>query len=110
MKTEQPILTTTALATTSLVGRRFGTAAGATPAAGAKVLGVVNTDYSMGEQAGFGVLGIFVVEAGAAVAADDDVQSDALGRAITKAAGAYCGRALDAAAAAGAFIRVARGI
>lgn len=110
MKTEQPILTTTVLASTSLVGRRFATVAGATPAAGAKVLGVANADYNLGEQAGVGVLGIFVVEAGAAVAADDDVQTDALGRAITKAAGVYCGRALDAAAAAGAFIRVARGI
>lgn len=110
MKTEQPLLTTTVQATAALKGRRFATTAGAVPAAGAKVLGVANADYEIGEQAGVGVLGIFVVEAGAAVAIDADVQSDALGRAITLAAGVKTGVALDAAAAAGVFIRVARGI
>lgn len=110
MKTEQPILTTTVLAVAELAGRRFATTAGAVPAAGAKVLGVTNAPYSAGEWAGLGVLGIFVVEAGAAVALDDDVQTDAQGRAITKAAGLTVGRALDAATAAGEFIRVARGI
>lgn len=110
MKTEQPILTTSVLAAAALTARRFVTTAGAVPAAGAKVLGVTNADYASGEQAGVGVLGILLVEAGAAVSADDQVQSDANGCAITLAAGVDCGRALDAATAAGQFIRVARGI
>ncbi|HCY15612.1 MAG: DUF2190 domain-containing protein [Curvibacter sp. GWA2_64_110] len=110
MKTEQPILTTTVLAAAALPARRFVTTGGAVPAAGAKVLGVANANYDQGEQAGVGVLGILLVEAGAAVAVDDDVQTDATGRAITKAAGVYAGRALDAAGAAGVLIRVACGI
>lgn len=110
MKTEQPILTTSILAAAALTGKRFVTTAGAVPAAGAKVIGVANANYDIGEQAGVGVLGIFLVESGAAVAADATVESDAAGRAITLAAGVACGRALDAAAAAGEFIRVARGI
>jgi hypothetical protein len=110
MKTEHPILVTAVLAAAALTARRFVTTAGAVPADGAKVLGVANANYDQGEQAGVGVQGIFLVEAGAAVALDDDVQTDAAGRAITKAAGAYAGRALDAAGAAGVFIRVARGI
>lgn len=110
MKTEQPILTTSIPATAALTARRFVTTAGAVPAAGAKVLGVANTNYDIGEQAGLGVLGILLVEAGAAVAADAKVESDASGRAITLAAGDPCGRALDVATAAGQFIRVVRGI
>ncbi|HQR97580.1 MULTISPECIES: capsid cement protein [unclassified Polaromonas] len=110
MKTEQPILTTSIPATAALTARRFVTTVGAVPAAGAKVLGVANAGYDAGEQAGVGVLGIFLVEAGAAVAADANVETDVSGRAITLAAGVDCGRAMDAASAAGQFIRVVRGI
>ena len=106
MKTEIPIMTMTVLATAALVRSRFVTSSGAVPAAGGKVLGVANADYSLGEQAGVAVLGALVVEAGAAVALDDDVQSDASGRAITVASGSVAGRALDAATAAGQRIRV----
>ncbi len=110
MKTEQPLLITSVLATAALTAKRFVTNAGAVPAAGAKVLGVANAGYDIGEQAGVGVIGIFLVEAGAAVAADANVQTDASGRAITLDAGVDCGRAMDAAGAAGQFIRVVRGI
>jgi len=110
MKTEQPILTLTVLAAAALSGRRFVTNAGAVPAAAAKVLGVTNAAYDAGEQAGVGVLGVMLVEAGAAIAADANVETDNVGRAITLAAGVNCGRALDAAGAAGEFIRVLRGL
>lgn len=110
MKTEQICLTTTVAAAAALTKRRFVTTAGAVPAAAAKVLGVTNADYDLGEQAGVNVLGICLVEAGAAIAADANVESDNQGRAITLAAGSNCGRALDAAGAAGEFIRVLRGL
>lgn len=110
MKTEHPILTASVLAAAALSRCRYVTNAGAVPAAGAKVLGVTNAAYDLGEQAGVGVLGILLVESGAAIAADADLQTDNLGRAITKDAGVYTGRAMDAAAGAGEFIRVVRGI
>ncbi|MBX3588790.1 MAG: DUF2190 family protein [Ramlibacter sp.] len=110
MKTEQPLLTTTVLAAAALTNRRFVTTAGAVPAAGAKVLGVANADYDQGEQAGVGVLGILLVEAGDVVAADANVETDNTGRAITLDTGVNAGRALDAAGAAGQVIRVLRGL
>jgi hypothetical protein len=110
MKTEQPLLTLTVLAAAALPGARFVTNAGDVPAAAAKVLGVANAAYDIGEQAGVGVLGVFVVESGAAIAADANVETDNVGRAITLAAGSNCGRALDAAGGAGEFIRVLRGL
>lgn len=110
MKTEQPCLILTVVAAAALTRCRFATTAGAVPAAAAKVLGVANADYDIGEQAGVGVLGVFVVESGAAIAADANVETDNAGRAITLAAGVNCGRALDAAGGAGEFIRVLRGL
>lgn len=110
MKTEQPILMTTVIAAAALTAQRFVTTVGAVPAAGAKVLGVCNASYDIGESAGVGVLGIFAVEAGAAVAVDSQVQTDAQGRAITLDTGVDCGRALDVASAAGQMIRIVRGL
>lgn len=55
-------------------------------------------------------MGVILVEAGAAIAAGAEVESDANGKAITKAAGVANGIAWDAAAAAGDLIRVIRGI
>lgn len=106
MKTEQPILITTVLAAAALSRCRFVTNAGAVPAAGAKVLGVTTAAFDSGERASLTVLGIALVEAGAAIAADADVEVDNLGRVITKDSGVKSGRALDAAGAAGDFIRV----
>lgn len=51
-------------------------------------------------------VGVLEVEAGAAVAAGALVASDADGRAVTATTGAYVGRALDAATAAGDLIPV----
>jgi hypothetical protein len=79
-------------------------------AAGAKAVGIAETDADPGEQASVTVLGVLIVEAGGAIAAGAEIQSDADGRAITKAAGIGNGYALDAAVAAGDIIRVVRGI
>jgi hypothetical protein len=83
---------------------------GAVCAAGAKALGIAETATDIGEQAPVNTHGILLVEAGAAIAAGAEVESDANGKAITKAAGISNGFALDAAAAAGDVIRIIRGI
>lgn len=106
MKTSIILATISVLAAATLTKHRFATSAGGVPAAGAWCPGVANTGYDAGEQAGLDTHGIVLVEAGAAVAADAAVQTDASGRAITLAAGASLGRALDAATAAGDLIRV----
>ncbi|HMS05353.1 MAG TPA: DUF2190 family protein [Burkholderiaceae bacterium] len=106
MKTGSPNLTLSALATGALTVNRFTNFAGAQAVATDVALGVANANYATGEQAGVQARGVLVVEAGAAVAQGAQVQPDASGRAITLAAGTAFGRALDAAAAAGDFIRV----
>ncbi len=108
MKTYQPSLTTSIIATGALTIRRFVGFTGATCAAGAKALGTAETEADIGEAAPVNVSGILLVEAGAAVAVEAEVQSDASGRAITLASGKSNGFALDAAAAAGDIIRIMR--
>lgn len=98
-------LTLVAIAAATTANRFVGLT-GAVPAAGARVLGVPNADYALGDDAGVDVLGVLVVESGAAITAGADVQTDASGRAITLAAGAKAGWALDGATAAGELIRV----
>jgi hypothetical protein len=108
MKTEHIVLTLSILAAAALTKKRFVTNGGAVPAAGAWCPGVTNAAYDAGEQAGVDAQGVILVEAGAAVTAGAEVQTDASGRAITKDAGVSLGRALDAATAAGDYIRVLR--
>ncbi len=110
MKTQHICLTTTILAAAALVRNRFVGLTGSTCAAGAKALGIAQTNVDAGEQAPVAALGILIVEAGAAIAAGAEVESNATGQAITKATGVSNGFALDAATAAGDVIRVARGI
>lgn len=106
MKTSIILASLSLLATAALAANRFATSAGAVPAAGAYCPGVVNGSFDIGEQANVSTHGIVLVEAGAAVAVDAAVQTDASGRAITLAGGISLGRALDAATAAGDLIRV----
>lgn len=108
MQSEKILLATTVLAVAALSRMRLVNFAGGTCGAGARPLGVANAAYDSGEQAGVNTHGELLVEAGAAVAVGDEVQSDAQGRAITKAAGIGWGVARDAAAAAGDYIRVLR--
>jgi Uncharacterized conserved protein (DUF2190) len=106
MKTEKILLVVTLAAATSLSRFRLTAFSGAQAAAGERALGVPVTNFDIGEQAGVATHGEMLVEAGAAVAVGDQVQSDASGRAITLAAGVAFGVARDAATAAGDIIRV----
>ncbi|MBS0401104.1 MAG: DUF2190 family protein [Proteobacteria bacterium] len=108
MKTEQILMAITMLATAQLTRQRFVNFAGSPANATDPALGVANANYDPGEQAGVSTHGLVLVEAGAAVAQGAQVQSDVTGRAITLAAGVAAGRAVDAATAAGEFIRVLR--
>lgn len=110
MKTEVIVCTLTlpVPAAANLVRRRFATVAGAVPAAGAWCPGVVNSDADTGDQVGVNTHGALLVEAGAAIGAGVAVETDASGRAVTLASGASLGRTLDAAGAAGEFIRILR--
>lgn len=106
MKTSVILATISVIAAAALTKKRFVTATGAVPAAGAWCPGVANADYDIGEAAGIDTHGIVLVEAGAAISAGAAVQTDNQGRAITLDAGVSLGRTLDAATAAGDLIRV----
>lgn len=109
MKTQQVLLTMSILCgVAAQLKRRFTTSTGVTPAAGAWCPGVVQADTDPGQQIPVGVAGAILVTAGGAIAQDAEVQTDAAGKAITKAAGVSLGRALDAAAADGDVIRILR--
>ena len=108
MKTEKILLAVTIAAAVALSRFRFADYSGNVAGAGERVLGVPTTDFSAGEQASVATHGEILVEAGAAVAAGAEVESDASGRAITKTTGIGFGVARDAATAAGEIIRVLR--
>ena len=108
MKTEKILLAVTITAAMALSRFRFVGYGGHVAGAGKRVLGVPTTDFSAGEQASVATHGEILVEAGAAVAAGAEVESDASGRAVTKTTGIGFGVARDAATAAGEIIRVLR--
>lgn len=108
MKTEKILLAVTIAAAADLTRFRFADYSGNVAGAGERALGVPTTDFSAGEQASVATHGEILVEAGAAIAAGAEVESDASGRAVTKTTGVAFGVARDAAAAAGDIIRVLR--
>ncbi|MDH4869817.1 DUF2190 family protein [Pseudomonas sp. BN515] len=110
MKGQNVVLVASILALGALTRQRFIGLDGNTCAAGAKAFGVAEYDSDAGNMAPGNVLGVILVEAGNAIAAGAEVQSDASGKAITKAAGVGNGYALDAATADGDVIRIVRGI
>ncbi|STQ91398.1 DUF2190 family protein [Iodobacter fluviatilis] len=110
MKTQIVILTASVMAATDLAARRFVGFDGNVCASGAKALGVIDAETAADSMAPANVLGVILVEAGAAITAGSEIQSDAAGRAIVKTTGAGNGFALDAATAAGDLIRIVRGI
>ena len=110
-QTFHPVLTVSVTAAADLNDeRRFVGVDGNLAAAGAKALGTNNAAFAAGEQASVDAIGVILVEAGGAMAAGVEVQSDADGRAIELNGGASNGWALDAATAAGDVIRIVRGI
>ena len=108
MKTEKILLAVTIAAAAALTRFRFADYSGNVASAGERPLGVATTDFDIGEQASVATHGEILVEAGAAIAAGAEVESDASGRAVTKTTGVAFGVARDAAAAAGDIIRVLR--
>ena len=74
MKTQQVLLTASVLALVALTGRRFVGFDGNVCAAGAKALGVVDADTDADNMAPANVLGVILVEAGAAITAGAEVQ------------------------------------
>lgn len=115
--TQQVILTTTVTASAALTQQRFVGADNAPCQAGAVALGVAEVDAAAGDVTPVNVLGIVAVEAGAAIARGQNVQSDANARAVLQVvatdktpAGISAGIALDEALAEGDVIRILRGV
>lgn len=88
MKSHNPILTITLLATAALLARRFTGFDGATCGANAKALGVTEFAVDSGDVGPVHVSGVVLVEAGAAVTAGASVVSTAAGKAIAATAAA----------------------
>ncbi|PHM24588.1 DUF2190 family protein [Xenorhabdus ehlersii] len=112
--TQQPVLTTTVVATASIIQHRLVGADNAPCQAGAAALGVAEVDAKTGDAVPVNVLGIIAVEAGAPIARGQVVQSDknacAVPRAAENATVVSVGLALDEATAAGNVIRILRGV
>ena len=108
MKTEQPILITSIEAAADLSAKQnlFIAFDGTVCGSGVKPLGVLNANTDEGEQAPVCCVGIALVYSGAAVAKGAKLQCNAAGKAITYAAGAVAGYALDEATGADELIRV----
>lgn len=102
-----PLLTLALALTSAVAACRFVNAAGAQAGADENTFGVARSAGAIADKAPVDVIGVSVVEAGAAIAAGATVKSDATGRAITWAvSGAKVAVALEAATAAGQFIEV----
>jgi hypothetical protein len=108
MLTHNPTLVISMTAAADLTRNRFIGADGDVCAAGALSPGICEYAAAAGEQACVNARGLIIVEAGAAITAGAEVESDALGRAITLDTGKSNGQALDSAAVAGDLIRVLR--
>ncbi|QHL90692.1 DUF2190 family protein [Sphingomonas changnyeongensis] len=98
---EYPIITSAAIAR-----KRFVTYARTQAVANERALGVADYEAAAARPLNVVVLGTATVETGGAVAVGDEVQSDAQGRAIVRAAGVANGRALTPATAAGQMIEI----
>lgn len=108
MKQNKSNLTLTVLAAGAILAQRFVTPAGIQAGDGVNAYGVADSIAGVGER--FPVInqGTAIVETGGAIAAGALVQSDAQGRAITKAAGLTLARLApgEVATAAGQFVEV----
>jgi len=108
MKTQIVTGTASITAAAALTKLRFVGFDGNVCGAGAKALGVADADTASASQVPVNFSGILLVEAGAAINAGVDVDSDASGKAVTHVAGVVNGHTLDAATASGDIIRILR--
>lgn len=95
-----PVLTLSVKATAALTAARFVTGGGAVATAAGRAIGVTRTDAAIGEFAPVDVIGMAVVAAGAAIAAEALIEVGAAGKAVTKSAGVVVGRLAPGAVAA----------
>ncbi|KIC38153.1 hypothetical protein RA27_20525 [Ruegeria sp. ANG-R] len=100
------ILPITVTLTGDVSAHRFVTVAGAQAGDGDAVLGVSHNDEVSGRAVAVDVIGVRDMIAGAAIAQGVEVQSDANGQPITRAAGTAAGRALTAAANPGDIVKI----
>ena len=106
MKTAIHAMTFGIEAAADVAEKRFVDYTGTPCAAAGKALGVSHSGGAdTGEQCPL-ALGIVLVEAGGAISAGADVESDADGKAVAYSTGEVNGTALDAATAEGDIIRV----
>ncbi len=103
---QRPVLEFPVVAAGAIARKRFVTYQRAQAQDGQRALGVSDYEAAQGKLCNLVVLGTTVVEAGGAVGVGDEVQSDAQGRAILRAAGVSNGRAVQAASAAGQMIEI----
>ncbi|MDD5297657.1 MAG: DUF2190 family protein [Rhodocyclaceae bacterium] len=110
MQNSTPILTLTVVATGAIAAQRFVGPTGAVAAAAGNALGVSRyLSAQAGDKIPVDTLGTAYVEAGAAIAAGALVESDSVGRAITRNAGVALGRVAPGdpgASAAGKFTEI----
>lgn len=108
MKQSKSNFTLSVVAAGVIVANRFVTPAAIQAVAGDNAYGVADSQAAVGERFPVVNQGSAIVETGAAIAAGALVQSDATGRAITKAAGTTLGRLApgEVATAAGQFVEV----
>lgn len=107
IKTKQPVHITSITAAANLTEpKRFVGVNGNYAGAGAFALGVLETATDSGKQAPVMTYGIAIVLSGGAISAGAGVESNAVGKAVTKDTGVLLGYALDAATGADQEIRV----
>lgn len=108
MKNAISLLALTMTASGAVTGHRFVTPAGALCGAGVNAQGVSDTDAAIGDKFATHVFGTAIIETGAAIAAGALIETDATGRAITKAVGVTVARLApgESAAGAGEFVEV----
>ncbi|NHB86287.1 DUF2190 family protein [Photorhabdus tasmaniensis] len=113
--TQQPVLTSTIIASADIIQHRLVGTDNAPCQAGAVALGIAEVDAKAGDVVPVNVLGIIAVEAGGPITRGQVVQSDKDACAVPlssaeNAAGTSVGFALDDATAAGNIILILRGI
>ncbi|MGR3760896.1 DUF2190 family protein [Roseobacteraceae bacterium NS-SX3] len=99
-------LTFTLQLTGAVAERRFVTAAGAQAGDGEAAIGVSRNGEAAGRSVTIDAVTVVDMVAGAAIARGAEVQSDADGKPVAKAAGALTGTALTAAANPGDIVKI----
>lgn len=100
------ILSDTVLATAAIKERQLIGFDGAPAGSGDPVLGASRTDAASGVHFTADIIGVFDFIAGAPIPKGSEVQSDANGAPIVKAAGSKCGTAMTEAANIGDVVKI----